>query len=134
MDKVIALEDRDGKIRTLQDERGQPWFVAADICKCLGLAIHARSGKPNVTVATRELSKQEKQLRRIDTSDNPRNPWTDMMTISESGLQKLVYKSGGMDAQRLFTRIKRLISENEVRASVLQTGSSMSSKSHANQF
>lgn len=97
----ITLFDYGGyKIRIVKEETGEPWFVAADICRCLGLAINKRTGKPNVTVATRELSDEQKRKYRIDTPENPKNPWIDMMILSEDGMNKMLRISDSIDTQR----------------------------------
>jgi prophage antirepressor-like protein len=62
------------------------WYVAADVCRCLGIAINTRTGKPNVTVATRQINDQAKKKYRIETPENPKNPWIDMMIVSPNGM------------------------------------------------
>lgn len=56
---------------------GEPWFVAADVCKALGLA-------PN---ATRRLEDDERNTLRL-TSGIPGNP--NMAVVNESGLYSLI--------------------------------------------
>jgi len=94
-------------IRIVKDETGMPWFVAADICRCLGLAINKRTGKPNVTVATRNLGDDEKRKYRIDTPENPKNPWIDMMILSEDGMYKMLRISDSLDVQRFKQHVQR---------------------------
>ena len=97
----VTLFDYNGhQIRIVKDEAGVPWFVAADICRCLGLAINKRTGKPNVTVATRNLGDDQKRKYRIDTPENPKNPWIDMMILSEDGMYKMLRISDSLDVQR----------------------------------
>ena len=104
----ITLFDYGGyKIRIVKEETGEPWFVAADICRCLGLAINKRTGKPNVTVATRELSDDQKRKYRIDTPENPKNPWIDMMILSEEGLYKMLRISDSIDVQRFKHHVQK---------------------------
>ena len=104
----ISLFDYGGyKIRIVKEETGEPWFVAADICRCLGLAINKRTGKPNVTVATRELSDEQKRKYRIDTPENPKNPWIDMMILSEDGLYKMLRISDSIDVQRFKHHVQK---------------------------
>ena len=88
MGNVTLFEYSGHQIRIVKEETGEPWFVAADICRCLGLAINKRTGKPNVTVATRNLGDDQKRKYRIDTPENPKNPWIDMMILSEDGCIK----------------------------------------------
>lgn len=104
----ITLFDYGGyMIRIVKEETGEPWFVAADICRCLGLAINKRTGKPNVTVATRELSDDQKRKYRIDTPENPKNPWIDMMILSEDGMHKMLRLSDSIDVQRFKQHVQR---------------------------
>lgn len=104
----ITLFDYGGyKIRIVKDRTGEPWFVAADICRCLGLAINKRTGKPNVTVATRELNDDQKRKYRVDTSENPKNPWIDMTILSEDGLHKMLRILDSIDVQRFKQHLQR---------------------------
>ncbi len=104
----ITLFDYGGyKIRIVNEESGEPWFVAADICRCLGLAINKRTGKPNVTVATRELNDEQKRKYRIDTPENPKNPWIDMMILSEDGMDRMLRISENIDTQRFKQHVQR---------------------------
>lgn len=59
---------------------GQPWFVAADVCRILGLS--------QVTNALRNLGRDEITLTRIKGFRG-----SHINTISESGLYKLVMRS-----------------------------------------
>jgi len=104
----VTLFDYSGhQIRIVKDETGVPWFVAADICRCLGLAINKRTGKPNVTVATRNLSDDQKRKYRIDTPENPKNPWIDMMILSDEGMYKMLRISDSLDVQRFKQHVQR---------------------------
>lgn len=104
----ITLFDYGGyKIRIVKEETGKLWFVAADICRCLGLAINKRTGKPNVTVATRELNDEQKRKYRIDTPENPKNPWIDMMILSEDGMNNMLRISDSIDTQRFKQHVQR---------------------------
>jgi prophage antirepressor-like protein len=104
----VTLFDYSGhQIRIVKDETGVPWFVAADICRCLGLAINKRTGKPNVTVATRNLGDDQKRKFRIDTPENPKNPWIDMMILSEEGMYKMLRISDSLDVQRFKQHVQR---------------------------
>jgi len=104
---VTLFEYSGHQIRIVKEETGEPWFVAADICRCLGLAINKRTGKPNVTVATRNLSDDQKRKYRIDTPENPKNPWIDMMILSEDGLYKMLRISDSLDVQRFKQHVQR---------------------------
>ncbi len=109
----IALFDYGGyKIRIVKDETGGgPWFVAADICRCLGLAINKRTGKPNVTVATRGLNDVQKRKYRIDTPENPKNPWIDMMILSEDGMHKML-RTENIDVRRFKQHVQREVMQD----------------------
>jgi prophage antirepressor-like protein len=104
---VTLFEYSGHQIRIVKEETGEPWFVAADICRCLGLAINKRTGKPNVTVATRNLGDDQKRKFRIDTPENPKNPWIDMMILSEDGLYKMLRISDSLDVQRFKQHVQR---------------------------
>ncbi|MBT8112969.1 MAG: Bro-N domain-containing protein [Gammaproteobacteria bacterium] len=107
MGNVTLFQYSGHQIRIVKEETGEPWFVAADICRCLGLAINKRTGKPNVTVATRNLGDDQKRKYRIDTPENPKNPWIDMMILSEDGLYKMLRISDSLDVQRFKLYVQR---------------------------
>jgi len=97
---VVVMEYEGHQIRLVEHDTGDLWFVAADVCRCVGLAINSRTGKPNVTVATRELTDQQKEKFRVDTPENPKNPWIDMMIVSKDGLMMMLSLSDAIEAQR----------------------------------
>ncbi len=107
MGNVTLFEYSGHQIRIVKEETGGPWFVAADICRCLGLAINKRTGKPNVTVATRNLGDDQKRKFRIDTPGNPKNPWIDMMILSEDGMYKMLRILDSIDVQRFKQHVQR---------------------------
>lgn len=92
MSNVISIEYQDHHIRCVERD-DETWFVVADVCRCVELAINSRNGKPNVTVATRDLSADQKEKYRVDTPENPKNPWIDMMIVSADGLMKMLRQS-----------------------------------------
>ena len=100
MSSVVVMEYDGHQIRLVERKTEDMWFVAADVCRCVGLAINSRTGKPNVTVATRELTDQQKEKFRVDTPENPKNPWIDMMIVSEEGLMRMLSLSDAIEAQR----------------------------------
>lgn len=114
MGNVTLFEYSGHQIRIVKEETGEPWFVAADICRCLGLAINKRTGKPNVTVATRNLGDDQKRKYRIDTPENPKNPWIDMMILSEDGLYKMLRISDSLDVQRFKQHVQREVLSQHV--------------------
>lgn len=87
---VTTTEFEGCPIRVVKQDDQSTWYVTADVCRCLNIAINSRTGKPNVTVATRDLSDEHKQKYRIETPENPKNPWIDMMIVSEQGLDKIL--------------------------------------------
>lgn len=100
MSSVAIMEYEGHQIRLVEREAGDMWFVAADVCRCVCLAINSRTGKPNVTVATRELTDKQKEKFRVDTPENPKNPWIDMMIVSENGLMQMLGLSDTIKARQ----------------------------------
>jgi prophage antirepressor-like protein len=82
-----------------------PWFVAADVCRALGLT--------NPTEVVRGLKEDEKRLTSIDTKRGLR----DVIVISESGLYVLIFKS----REDVAVRFRKWVT-GEVLPSVRQTG------------
>ena len=74
-------------IRTVEID-GAPWFVAKDVCRCLGLN--------NTTLALRPLAEDEKGFNRINTPGGPQS----LYTLTESGLYKLVMRSDKPEARK----------------------------------
>lgn len=72
---------------------GDPWFVAADVCRVLGAYVYG--GKVNVTDATRKLEADEVLVAGVDRI----NPWTFdrrakmVVLVSEPGLYRLIMRS-----------------------------------------
>ena len=99
MSSVATIEYDGHQIRIVERDSESVWFVAADVCRCVGLAINSRTGKPNVTVATRELSDRQKEKYRVDTPENPKNPWIDMMIVSTDGLMQMLSLSDSIKAR-----------------------------------
>lgn len=67
---------------------GQPWFVAADVCRCLGIHLRA-DGQAHVTAACRKLDHDEKGCHPIATLRGTQK----VAVVSESGLYKLIMRS-----------------------------------------
>ncbi|SEL45254.1 BRO-N domain-containing protein [Halomonas daqiaonensis] len=72
-------------VRVIEHE-GQPWFVAADVCKALGLQ------KPSMAI--KSLDEREKRK-----SDLPISRGSAPTLISESGLYKLIMRSDKAEAR-----------------------------------
>lgn len=71
--------DQFGQLRVVQDERGEPWFIAKDVCSALGLD----------HTAHRRLDADEKGLTKVQTLGGVQT----MTTINESGLYTLMVRS-----------------------------------------
>ena len=70
-----------GSVRTIMLD-GEPWFVAADVCECLGIG--------NDRQALTYLDYDEKDVLISDTPDRKRTAFT---IINESGLYTLIFRS-----------------------------------------
>ena len=72
---------QDNLVRLRQDEKGDPWFVAKDVCKVLGIV--------NTSQAVFSLDDDEKGICNSDTLGGDQ----EMLIVSESGLYALIFKS-----------------------------------------
>ena len=81
----------DALVRARVDERGNPWFVAKDVCMALGIS--------NARDAVAQLDEDEK-ITVVNTDGNPRAgiPLT-LNFVSESGLYSLIFKSRKPEAR-----------------------------------
>lgn len=77
--------DQFGQLRAIQDESGEPWFVAMDVCNALCI---------NKTAASR-LDDDEKELRSTQTLGGEQQ----ILFVSEPGFYKLVLKSRKPEAK-----------------------------------
>lgn len=76
--------DQFGQLRAIQDESGEPWFVAVDVCNALGLA------NPSVSVNSLDFDERSKlNLGRQGEAN----------IVSEPGFYKLVLKSRKPEAK-----------------------------------
>ena len=94
------------QVRVVTDERGMPWFVAADVCHCLAIA--------NPRDALTRLDDDEKGVGSTDTPGGRQS----MTTVNESGLYSLILGSRKPEARAF----KRWVT-HEVLPSIRQTGS-----------
>ena len=99
------FENTDWKVRVVMRD-GEPWFVAKDVCDCLGVS--------NSRDAVARLDDDEKDVGKADTLGGCQ----DMMLISESGLYTLVMRSNKPDA-----KVFRKWVTGEVLPSIRKTGS-----------
>nr|WP_319531356.1 BRO family protein [uncultured Cohaesibacter sp.] len=89
------IDEHEIRTITFADKPNDPWFVAADVCMVLGLAINPKTGTvafqpsryPNLTV---EDVDQHRVLMNLRDGRQQRRP---MWCLSESGLYKLVMRS-----------------------------------------
>ena len=106
MNELTVFENKDfGQIRAIM-QQGEPWFVAADVCKCTDIA--------NSRDAFSRLDEDEKGVALIDTPGGKQN----MAIINEPGLYSLVLGSRKPEAKAF----KRWIT-HEVIPSIRKTGS-----------
>lgn len=106
-DMQVFQNERFGEVRTVIRE-GQPWFVAADVCRVLELD----------PTATRRLDEDEKTaLRLTQTSSNGVTQERDVTIVNEPGLYVLVLGSRKPEAKEF----RRWIT-HEVIPSIRQTG------------
>jgi prophage antirepressor-like protein len=71
---LAPFQFEDQQVRVLLDEHGEPWFVAADVCVCLGIG--------NSRDALSRLDEDEKGVGSADTPGGPQA----MATVNEPGL------------------------------------------------
>jgi prophage antirepressor-like protein len=94
------------RLRVTTDEKGMPWFVAADVCSCLFVG--------NTSQALGRLDPDEKGLRNVDTPGGAQS----MITVNEPGLYTLVLSSRKPEARAF----KRWVT-HEVLPTIRRTGS-----------
>lgn len=87
MTNVQLFNFNANQIRVVEIE-GNPWFVAKDVCRVLGIV--------NTTLALRPLGGDEKGLYPIKTIRGVQS----LNAVSESGLYKLVMRSDKPEARR----------------------------------
>lgn len=113
MSSLIPFEFETKTIRVIQDEQGEPWFVAADVCAVL-----------DITETHRALSRLDDDEKGRHSMTTPGGP-QELSIINESGLYSLVLTSRKPEAKRF----KKWITA-EVIPSIRKTGTySVSSQS-----
>lgn len=95
MNTPFSFAFQNSNIRVLQIE-DKPWFVAADVCRVLGLR--------NATMASRNLSTDEVTLSRIEGQRG-----LPMRLVSESGLYKLIMRSDKAKAHEMQEWVTRVV-------------------------
>lgn len=88
------------------DEHGDPWFVAKDICECLGLG--------NTSMALERIPEDEKLTSKILMSGQARDMWL----VNEPGMYRLIFTSNKPEAKAFQDWVY-----HEVLPSIRQTGS-----------
>ena len=87
---------------------GEPWFVAADICRALNLFVNRR-GELNVTLALAPVNPDDKVLARLETSPNTFRPYTRYMLISPRGFVQLLTSAGKAPAENVPAAFQTMI-------------------------
>lgn len=104
--QIIPFDFGDNRIRVTRDDDGEPWFIAADVCKVLELS--------NVGQALSRLDDDEK---RNIISNDVIGKITPMAAVNESGLYSMVLSSRKPEAKAF----KRWIT-HDVLPSIRKTG------------
>lgn len=109
MNNLIPFDFEGRAVRVVHDDAGVPWFVARDVCECLGLA--------NTSKAVDRLDEDERATLTIgDTSSSTRNSIT-VLSVNEPGLYSLTLTSRKPEAKRF----KRWIT-HDVLPAIRKTG------------
>jgi len=106
LSSLLPFHYEGAQIRVLTDSQGAPWFIAADLCSCLGIR--------NPSDALSRLDDDEKGLGSTETLKGQQS----LATVNESGLYALVLSSRKPEAKRF----KRWIT-HEVLPAIRRTGS-----------
>ena len=107
MNQQLVPFDFEGRpVRIVTDAQGEPWFVAADVCRVLEIS------KPENAYG--RLDGDERDTRTVGTPGGPQ----DMVVLNESGLYSLILTSRKAEAKRF----KRWVTR-EVLPSIRKTGS-----------
>lgn len=85
--KLTTFDFNEAPVRALLDDRGEPWFVAADVCRVL------EHSNPSQAVA--ELDEDEKGISNGDTLGGAQK----LIIISEAGLYDLIFRSRKPEAK-----------------------------------
>ena len=102
-----------GSVRAFADENGEPWFVAADVCRVLDIK------NPSDTINKR-LDSDERGIEIIYTPSGDQ----EMLVVNESGLYNLIFRSTKPEAKKF----RKWVTE-EVLPSIRKTGSYSITKS-----
>lgn len=103
MSHLIPFEFDGNSVRVVTDDKGEPWFVAADVCSALDVK--------NVSQAVARLDDDERSMFNIGRQG-------DVSIINESGLYSLILGSRKPEAKKF----KKWVT-SEVLPSIRKTGS-----------
>jgi len=92
---VMPLEF-DGKPVRVVNVGGDPWWVASDVCRVLGIGNASMAVNGNAKTGNLGLDDDEKGVINHDTPSGPQ----EMLCVNESGLYSLIFKSRKPDAKR----------------------------------
>ena len=82
-----------GAVRVLADERGEPWFVAKDVCDILGYV------NPKDAIA-KHVDEEDKKILRSQNATLENIPNRGITIINESGLYSLILRSNKPQAKK----------------------------------
>ena len=105
MSSIIPFNYESQRIRLIQDEQGEPWWVMKDVCSILNIS--------NYRDALNRLDADERGSVKVDTPGGLQ----EMSTVNEPGLYTLIIRSNKPDAKKF----KRWIT-HEVLPSIRKTG------------
>jgi len=107
MSNIIPFSYQEKEIRVIEDQEGNPWWVAKDICEILGYADHN-------SAVRNHLDDDEKGMHTAQTPGGKQ----ELITVNESGLYTLMVKSTKPEAKPF----RRWVT-SEVLPSIRKTGS-----------
>ena len=88
MSSIIPFSYQEKEIRVIEDQDGNPWWVAKDVCEILGF------GNPSQALKN-HLDEDEKGIIPHDTHGGKQ----ELLTVNESGLYTLILKSSKQEAK-----------------------------------
>lgn len=103
----------DERVRVILDAQGEPWFVAADVCRALGIGGASQAVHGNASRSEPGLDEDQKGVCNVATHGGDQN----VCIVNESGLYALVFKSRKPEARAF----RRWITK-EVIPSIRRTG------------
>lgn len=102
------------KVRIVQDEHGEPWFVASDVCEAMGIANTSLAVNGNPTREDGGIDADDRGVVTVNTLGGDQQ----LLSVNESGLYALIFKSRRPEAKRF----KKWVT-SEVLPSIRRTGS-----------